>query len=123
MNIFNLFVSIAVAAPAGAKVGVKAGVLDGILNAGPLVQLLLLTMIGLSVVSWAIIFSKYKQYKAFKTANAQFQDRFWKATSHESVFERIDDYPASNLARVFKAAFLELQRIADSALAGEKEAS
>jgi biopolymer transport protein TolQ len=122
----NIFMSsVALAAPASAKVGVKAGVLDGVLNAGPMVQLLLLVMISLSVISWAIIFTKYKQYKLFETANSAFSDRFWKATSLEHVFERVADYPHSNLARVFKAAFVELQRIADSALgkSGEGEAT
>lgn len=111
-----LFPTMAWAAPASAKVGVKAGVLDGILNAGPMVQLLLVLMIGLSVVCWAIIFTKYKQYQQFKDANDAFNDRFWKATSLEQVFERVGDFPESNIARVFKSAFLELQRIADSAL-------
>lgn len=115
MNISNFFISVAHAAPA--KVGVKAGVLDGIMNAGPFVQLLLLLMIGLSVVSWAIIITKYKQFKKLNSANAKFNDQFWKATSLESVFERIGDNPDSNIARVFKAAFMELQRIAESGLA------
>lgn len=115
-----LFPTAAWATPAGAKVGVKAGVLDGIMGASPMVQLLLLLMIGLSVVCWAIIFTKYRQYQQFNTANESFHDRFWKATSLEQVFERVNEYPNSNLARVFKSAFLELQRIADSALAGAK---
>lgn len=117
-----IFPSVAWAAPSSAKVGVKAGVLDGILNAGPMVQLLLLLMIALSVVCWAIIFTKYKQYQQLKEANDRFSDRFWKATSLEQVFEKINEFPDSNLARVFKAAFLELQRIADSSLAGKSTA-
>lgn len=115
-NIYLFFSSVAMGAPSGAQVGVKAGVLDGIMSAGPVVQLLLLLMIGLSIVSWAIIIVKYRQYKQFKVANIEFNDRFWKATSLESVFERINEFPQSNCGRVFKAAFLELQRIADSSL-------
>lgn len=118
MSLFATFVQTAHAAPANPKVGVKAGVLDGILNAGPVVQLLLLLMIGLSVISWAIIFSKYKQYGALRAANARFSERFWKATSLESVFEKINEDADSSLARVFKIAFLELQRLAESPLAG-----
>lgn len=118
--LFPLLSSMAQAAPAaGAKVGVKAGVLDGILNASPVVQLLLLLMMALSVVSWAVIFTKRKQYRLLREANSAFNDRFWKANSLESVFERVSDHPDSNLARVFKAAFMELQRIADSSLSGK----
>ena len=116
--IFDLLLaSYASAAPQGAKVGVKAGVLDGIANAGPLVQLLLVFMIALSVVSWAIMYMKWKQYQLFNEANAKFSEKFWKATSLETVFEKMNDDQHSNLARIFKAAFIELQRLADSALA------
>lgn len=101
----------------GVKVGVKAGVLDGVLGAGPVVQLLLLLLVAASVVSWAIIYAKFRQLQKFNVANEAFNDRFWKATSLESIYEKITDFPDSNVARVFKSAYIELQRIADSALA------
>ena len=120
MNLSSIFVSVADAAPTTAKVAVKTGVLDGIASAGPAVQALLFVMVALSVISWAIIFIKYRQYAGFKEANDRFTEKFWKATSLESDFEKVNDYPGSNIARVFKAAFMELQRIADSALGGGK---
>lgn len=113
-----LFSSVAQAAPA--RVGIKTGVLDGILNAGPFVQALIILMFGLSIVSWAIIFTKYRQFKIMREANSKFTDKFWRANSLEGLFEKINDDVASNLARVFKAAFLELQRLADSAIGGRE---
>lgn len=113
-NILNLLISAAWAAPSGASVGIKAGVLDGILKAGPMVQLLLAGMILLSVISWAIIIVKQRQFKECRDANAEFTDRFWKATSWESLNERVSEFPNSNLSRVFRAAFFELQRIAEA---------
>jgi biopolymer transport protein TolQ len=68
-----------------------------------------------------VIFTKRKQYRLLREANAGFIDTFWKASSLESVFERVSDFPESNLARVFKAAFMELQRIADSSLSKPSE--
>jgi biopolymer transport protein TolQ len=102
------------------KVGVKAGVLDGILSAGPFVQFLLLTMITLSVLSWGIIFTKWRQLNELREANEAFSERFWQAPSLEAVHERLSEFNDSNMARVFKAAFLELQRIADSGLANKE---
>jgi biopolymer transport protein TolQ len=110
-----MLISVAYAAPA-AKVGVKAGVLDSIMGASLSVQLLLLLLIVLSIVSWGIIISKWSQFKNFEDANLLFVEKFWKATSLESVYEKISDFPDSNIARVFKSAYMELQRIADSAL-------
>ncbi len=111
-------ISIAYAAPA-AKVGVKAGVWDSIIQASFVVQLLLVVLIVLSVVSWGIIISKRTQFKRLDLANTAFLDRFWKATSLEAVFEKIAEFPDSNVARVFKAAYLELQRIAESSLSSK----
>jgi biopolymer transport protein TolQ len=108
-------ISIAHAAPA-AKVGVKAGVWDSVINASFAVQILLIVLIVLSVVSWGIIISKWSQFKRFDVANTAFLDRFWKATSLEAVYDKIAEFPDSNIARVFKAAYLELQRIAESSL-------
>jgi biopolymer transport protein TolQ len=117
----SIFVSVAQAAPATAKVGVKAGVLDAVLNANPFVQILLGVMVTLSIVSWAVIFTKRKQYRMLREANTGFNDHFWKASSLEAVFDRVSDYPDSSLARVFRAAFMELQRIADSSLSKPTE--
>ena len=64
---------------AAPKVAVKTGILEGVMSAGPVVQGLLLLMIGLSVVSWAIIINKRKQLKAIQAANETFVDAFWKA--------------------------------------------
>ena len=114
---FVTFAGQASAAPISAKVGVKAGVLDGILNASPLVQVLLVFMVGLSVISWAIMYMKHKQIDMLREANDHFAEKFWKATSLETVFEKINEDSHSSIARIFKAAFLELRRLADSALA------
>ena len=108
-------ISVAHAAPA-AKIGVKAGILDSVLGAGLAVQLLLLVLIVLSVISWGIIIAKWTQFKRLELANFSFSERFWKATSLEAVYDKINEFPDSNLARVFKSAYLELQRIADSGL-------
>lgn len=119
-SLYLTFVQIAQAAPASPQVGIKAGVLDGILNAGPVVQILLLLLIALSVICWAIIFAKYKQFRLLREANARFSERFWKAASLDVVYERISEDADSSLARVFKIAFLELKRLAESPLANEK---
>jgi biopolymer transport protein TolQ len=105
------------AAGTTAKVGmVKTGVWESVLQASLPVQLLLVLLITLSIVSWGIILLKYFQYKKLDDANFAFAERFWKASSLEAIYEKISEFPDSNLARVFKNAYLELQRIADSGL-------
>lgn len=101
---------------ASPKVAVKTGIIDGILGAGPAVQALLLLMIALSVISWAIIVTKRKQLKAMMESNDTFVDAFWKSSSLEDMQKRATQFEDSNIARVFLAAFQELQRIAETSL-------
>lgn len=113
MSTSVFFLSATALAESRTKVGIKTGIFDGILNASPIVQLLLIVLLAISIISWAIIILKYRQYRRVTRANSEFNDRFWKAKSLEAAFEKANDFPHSNLARIFRAAFLELQRLAD----------
>lgn len=98
------------------KIAVKTGILDGVMGAGPVVQGLLLLMVSLSVISWAIIITKRRQLSAMQAANELFVEVFWKSPSLEEMGVKAKDYQNSNVARVFLAAFQELQRIAEKTL-------
>lgn len=100
-----------------AKVGVKAGVLDALAQASLPVQLLLLLLIGASIFSWSVIYAKRNQYTKVEVANKKFIDRFWQASSLESIFSKLNEFPDSSVARVFQSGYQELQRMADSAVA------
>lgn len=104
------------------KVGVNTNAWDALANASPVVQLTLLLLITLSVMSWAIILTKRKQFNTIEQDNEKFLDVFWKAPSLDSIYDKIKEHEDSPVARVFKAGFLELQRLADSAFAGDKPA-
>jgi biopolymer transport protein TolQ len=119
-NLESIFVSVANAAPSS-KVAVKTGLMDSIMSANPFVQLLLGVLIALSVISWAVMFTKYKQFQSLRDANEKFNEVFWKASSLESVFERVSESSTSSLSRVFRSAYLELQRIAESGLANKTD--
>ncbi len=101
---------------AAPKIAVKTGIIDGVLGAGPVVQGLLFLMIALSVISWAIIITKRRQLSLMQTANELFVEAFWKSQSLEDMGARAKDFENSNVARVFTAAFQELQRIAEKTL-------
>lgn len=68
----------------------------------------------MSVLSWAIGWSKYKQFKMLKTANSKFDDLFWATSSLDHLYEKINNFDTSSHARVFKAAYLEMKKIAES---------
>jgi biopolymer transport protein TolQ len=122
----RFFMSIAYAATSqNVSSGMNFSALDAITSASWPVQLILLLLAGMSVVSWAIIFTKKRTLDNLHTANAPFIDTFWKATSLDDIFSKSDKFPESNVARVFRAGYLELRKIADSNLAhsGGKDAA
>lgn len=102
-------------------VSVNTGAWHAISNATPAVKLTLLILILMSVVSWAIIFSKRKQFMSAISANIPFLDVFWRANSLDEIFEKVSSHPKSGMAKVFKAGYLELRKIADSNLAQLKK--
>lgn len=87
---------------------------EAILQASPIVQLTLLILIGLSIVCWGIGWTKWKQLKSLRDANEVFMTRFWKTNSLDALYEEVDTFHGSSLARVFKAAYLELKKLAES---------
>jgi biopolymer transport protein TolQ len=105
---------------------VNTSPLDAILQASPVVQLTLLSLIVLSVLCWAVGWTKWRQLEKIKQQNALFNAKFWKASSLDAIYEEVDVYYQSSLGRVFKASYLELKKLAEhsaqqSATAGEKK--
>jgi biopolymer transport protein TolQ len=105
------------------NVAINNNLWDSLLGASPIVKLTLLALVGMSVVCWAIFFSKRKQLKLMRDANGPFEDRFWKAKSLDALYEDVTDFQYSSLARVFRAGYLELQKIAESGLVDKVEGS
>jgi biopolymer transport protein TolQ len=96
------------------SVAVNTNAWDAIFTASPVVQLTLLILVGLSVVCWAVGFAKFNQLRQLELANEPFINRFWKASSLESLNEDLDQYlKKSSIARVFRAGYMELQKLAD----------
>lgn len=106
------------AAPA---VSVNTGALDALSSASPVVQLTLLILVGLSVFCWAIAWSKYQHFRKLNKADEQFLTKFWKVNSLDTLYEDLDHYKDSALARVFKAAYLEMKKLAESPMLAKAE--
>lgn len=107
-------IEIAYASSAPAKnMSVNSNAWDAIWQASPIVQVTLLILIGLSIVCWAVAFSKYNFFKSLIEENDRFAVRFYKATSLDSLYEDIETFKNSSLARIFKAGYVELKQLAE----------
>lgn len=105
-----------VAQAATPSVSVNTSSIDAIFQASPIVQLTLLILVVLSIFCWAIGYSKYSAFKKMKQGDELFLNKFWKVNSLDTLYEDIDQYNNSSLARVFKAAYLEMKKISESPL-------
>lgn len=106
---------------AGPQVAVNTSAVDALLQASPLVQATLVCLVLLSIFSWAIGFSKYQFFKQIKLSNELFLGKFFKANSLDNVYEDLDQYKNSSVARVFKSAYVEMKKIAESPLAQQNQ--
>ncbi len=104
-----------------APISVNPSAIDAIANASSIVQLTLLILVGLSVFCWAIAFVKYRHFKKLAKSNDLFLSKFWKVNSLDTLYEDLEQYQDSSLARVFKAAYLEMKKLAESPMLAKAE--
>ncbi len=79
-------------------------------GAGPLVKSVMLLLLFFSIISWAIIFIKFRYIrKAFKES-ADFIDIFWQCKNLGDAFAKAKALRSSPIARVFISAYMEMAR-------------
>jgi biopolymer transport protein TolQ len=84
---------------------------DLVLQAGPVVQLVLLVLVYFSLVSWAIIFYKFTiVQKAIKQSD-RFLDFFWSKKRFDVVGQGIKDFAHSPLATLFREGYHEMLQL------------
>ena len=108
-------ISSAWAASETVQVSTDTGALHAISTASIVVQLTLACLIMMSVVSWAIMLMKRRQFATVEKKNVPFEDSFWRASTLEQVHDHVADHPESNLAVIFRQGYLEMKRLAEGA--------
>lgn len=101
---------------------VSVNVWDQMAHTGFVVQLVLLTLILLSVMTWAIIFFKTLQLKRAIRQSDEFLDHFWEAKNFESAAETAKELSQSPVAALFLAAFRDLKLLRKERRDGEDAA-
>lgn len=87
------------------------GILGMILDAGPMVQLVLLLLLAFSVISWAIILMKHRLVKRTQRENDQFLDVYMKSHKLSEVLAESRKFRHSSIAEVFRAGYSELVKL------------
>ena len=89
----------------------NGSLLSMILDAGLMVKFVLLLLFIFSVVSWAIIFLKYRYYRKIKKENEMFDADYSRSTKLSDVLPAAKKYSYSTTAEVFRVGYAELTKI------------
>ncbi|WP_221270808.1 protein TolQ [Desulfoprunum benzoelyticum] len=82
-----------------------------IFHAGPVGQLVMLTLLIFSVASWTIVFMKTRLFRKVRIDSEDFLETFWASTNLNEAHKAATEYEYSPEASVFTAGFAELQKI------------
>ncbi len=87
-----------------------------VLNASPLVQLVMASLVLASVLSWTMIFDRSRVLKRAQRRADDFEDRFWSGGDLSELFRRVerDKDDATGIAAIFHAGFREFARLRES---------
>lgn len=81
-------------------------------DAGPVVKFVLLVLLFFSIISWAIMFIKFKYIRKSYRESADFTDIFWQCRTLADAFTKAKALKSSPLARIFITAYMEMARSA-----------
>jgi biopolymer transport protein TolQ len=86
--------------------------IDLILKASLLVQLVMLTLVGMSIASWAIIFQRKGAIGRAVNEAKDFEKKFWSGMDLSKLYSELNakGTPASGLEAMFIAGFKEFAR-------------
>jgi biopolymer transport protein TolQ len=100
--------------PGGAESGFRGGIVDLILYSGPVVKFVLLILVFFSVLSWAIIFSKFRLIRKADQGSREFLRIFWEGKQLSGIFAESKELRHSPTAEVFRAGYVELTKLSQA---------
>ena len=78
------------------------------LRADFVVKFVIITLLASSIYSWTLIFDKYKLFKKINLSTLEFENKFWKARSAESLHGSLPAKSHDPLTKIFQQAMAEL---------------
>lgn len=108
------FWSLQLFAQTGFDTSQQQGILDLVRGSSLIVQGVLYLLILFSVVSWGIIFYKYRQVRISKNESERFVEIFWESRNLASIHDASRELRSSPVAQVFRAGYEELLRVSRS---------
>ncbi len=89
----------------------QLSITDMILNAGPVGQLVMFTLIVFSIASWTIILTKASLFRKVRRDTEDFLKTFWDSKNLSEADDATREFEYAPQAAIFSAGFGELQKI------------
>ncbi len=86
-------------------------IIQMIVHAGLMVKFVLLILFLFSIISWTIIFMKWRLLRRAKDETDFFLDLFWESTEFAQLYEECDNLLFSPVAQLFRSGYSELKKI------------
>ena len=86
-------------------------IIQMIVHAGLVVKFVLLILFLFSIISWTIIFVKWRLLRRAKDETEFFLDLFWESTEFGRLHDECDNLLFSPVAHLFRAGYSELKKI------------
>ena len=88
-----------------------------ILDASMIVQVVMVILIIASVLSWAYIFSKFKEIRRAVQTSDEFEERFWSGIDLADLYRQLahQAYHAEGIENIFLSGFKEFARLRQQA--------
>lgn len=106
---------------AGLYRGFRSEFLELVLNAGLVVKLVLAILLLLSVISWAIIFFKFKMLRKADGETAEFLRSIRAKKDFSVIYSESRNFRYTPLVHVFRAGYNEMKRAGQSRSSGPDE--
>lgn len=89
----------------------QLSILALVAEAGPLVKLVMLTLVLASVTSWALIFQRAVTLTRAKNQGRAFEDKFWSGLDLVRIYREPSQEMPQSTEAVFRAGFKEFNRL------------
>lgn len=82
-------------------------------EASPVVQFVMFLLMMASVVSWAFIFSKFREIRVAEQISADFEERFWSGMDLSDLYRQMahEEYESEGMENIFLSGFKEFARL------------
>ncbi len=102
---------------------IQTNIINMIINAGLMVQFVLLLLLFFSITSWAIIIIKYRYLRRAYKESILFTDFFWKSRDLSDAFDRAKHLHGSPIAKVFRVGYVALKKLSQSGVPVSSQSS